>query len=351
MTGEEYKNLSEYKRKLICFKEIYEMYKESKLGATDFLVDYYYDLKNYMKEILGSFSYSLIVPFIVNCETIEKNFEIYSPILENYYNVLKEYSNLAKKLNINNSLLLCSFLSFLLYGGYFSIYGVHNPGFSNRYLINGLYALDLVNGCGVCLNNASLLKDFLQVCNYNSNTLLCKTSIEDMKFDYHLKINKTLSKEEVLDGSRIETLKKLIFEKIMLKISNIGKMHAVTLVHDGEKFYIYDPTNIAVFNIESLDNANLVGGVGNIKLMPIKSIQIGSSDFFDLFRLLDNQDFKDMGYEREEVLESFEKVIKILNDNLGLVVDSYKNIHDDLVSISSYLYEVNQGSKSLKKSK
>lgn len=350
MINSEYKDLSEYKRNLICFKEIFEMYKESNLEASDFLVDYYYDLKGYMKEILGSSSYSLIVPFIVNCETIEKNLEIYNPILENYYNVLKEYSSLAKRLNLNNSLLLSNFLSLLLYGGYFSVYGIHNPGFSNRYLINGLYALDVVNGCGVCLNNANLLKDFLSVCNYNSNTLLCKTS-KEMKFDYHLKINKTLSEVD-LEDSRMEILKKLIFEKIMFKISDIWKMHLVTLVKDREKFYIYDPTNIAVFNIESLDNANLVGGIGNLKLMPIKSIQIGSSsDFFDLFRLLDNHDFKDMGYKREEVLESFEKVIKILNDNLELVVDSYKNIHDDLVKISTYLYEVNQGSKSLKKGK
>ena len=121
-----------------------------------------------------SFNFFDIKLLIDNKNWTKDEMSQYEFILENYYNVLHTYSELASHLNITNPLDLCIYITYLLWNGYFSVTGKHAYQELDNTSIRGLQALDVMTGKGVCLNYADLLNDFLHMKGINSSIILCK---------------------------------------------------------------------------------------------------------------------------------------------------------------------------------
>ena len=134
---------------------------------------------------------------------------------------------------------LSNLFTYLLWNGYLSKTKQHVYRIEDRKMIIGLAFADIMDGVGVCLNHADMLKDFLNTCGYNSSTminLVDKNIKSNYKFDIERKSEKAKKKTEILN---------LAMCPIMKKIGN----HAFTLIEDNNKLYIYDSTNLMLLNV------------------------------------------------------------------------------------------------------
>ena len=95
---------------------------------------------------------------------------------------------LALELGVSNSLQLSNLYTYLLWNGYLSK-NKTNIYSEERKLLEGLFFVDVMDGIGVCLNYADMLKDFLKACDHEAAVLwnLCDARLTT---DYIVPIEK-----------------------------------------------------------------------------------------------------------------------------------------------------------------
>lgn len=326
---EEQMELDRKQKKILCLRAISDAYKS---GNKDFIKQNMNTILKMMKDTNFSFNF-LEIGFIMNSkDSVNESCEEYESIIGNYYNILCIYSEMAKYLNITNSLDLCIYFTYLLWNGYFSVTGEHTYEKSKEDSIYGLQALEVMNGTGVCYNYADLLNDFLYISNIKSSVIATKfpSKKEGYTIDYKPKIKKHVNKIK-----ENEILKKFN-NKIECKIGN----HAVNLIKDGEKLYIYDVTNMALLKIKDKDYASIINGSGNFELKMLTStLLFDNCDRFNLFEEVVLENEIDDYYTRKEYMNSCRKIVKLLNENENLLVDCYNHIYNDLETISITITE------------
>ena len=165
------------------------------------------------------------------------------PVNENYNSIL------INELGVKDPKEISYIITYLIWKGYFS----QNKEFKfslDREIIYGLYGIDVIEGQGVCLNIATILCDVLKKLNMDAFLVSCNTDKiskinDELQFDIERNKNENTSiKHRFLD----------IFP-MLLKISD----HIVVAVHENDKYFLVDPTNLAFMNFDDFLQARYIG--------------------------------------------------------------------------------------------
>lgn len=131
-------------------------------------------------------------------------------------------------------------------------------------------------------------------------------------------------------------------------INNFGN-HAVTLIEEDNKLFVYDPTNLFVLNVKNDNEASIINGKGVFEMKPFASLMISPySDPNQLFEKLLSDNIEP-AYTRKEIIFGFENMVELLNSNISLLDDAYDNIHSELEIIDKQTDEIGGQSKAAKK--
>lgn len=196
-------------------------------------------------------------------------------VIQDYEIILDKFAQLCVEFDLSNSLETANLFTYLLWNGYFS----QNQNFkykaSGRLNATNAYAFDIMNGIGVCLNISDMLNDILKKCGYSSimfyNRFICLKHK-----DYIPEIEKNIEKPK-------KSLIKLRIEHL-LKTSN----HVCVLIHENDRFYLYDPTNLLILNVDDLKQSSMINCVGTIENHINNSYKwISNKDQFDEYILDD----------------------------------------------------------------
>lgn len=252
----------------------------------------------------------------------------YSEIISIYEKLLKQMSILAKELNLNNSLELSNLYSYLLWNGYLSKNKRNEYCSKNRKFINGLHFADIMDGIGVCLNHSDMLKDFLNICGYNSAMLNSYCSNYEV-VEYSLKYKIVGLDDNIVLTNQITNETKNLLEK--KRISN----HVFNLIEDNGKLYIYDSTDVVPHIIVNQQYSELLVGKGISKLFPYESYMHNASEKEDelIDRLLTTKDYTSP-YSKDEFICISNKNIDIIRRNLQLIEDFYIEAKPNILHIS-----------------
>jgi len=161
----------------------------------------------------------------------------YVNIFDEYNNIIKDISLFYKNdLKINNPIEAYICYTSMIKLGYFSDnYDYKYQVASNEVI--GNYGINIIDGNGVCRNNASLLTDVMSSMGYDAYTICCNL----------INTNKPIDKETYIYNNHLLRKKTSILDfDINFDTKEIAN-HAVTVVKYNDKLYIFDPTNNSFF--------------------------------------------------------------------------------------------------------
>lgn len=330
----DFENATKEKRELILLKTFLELKKyENKEEALEFITDYS------VKDMLKMSSTALTVMTVD--DMIKESRTKFSKEFDSSYNrVLDNWVKLSSELKLANSLELSNLFTYLLWNGYFSKTKVHNYQIEGRTLLDGFFALDIMNGNGVCLNYSDMLKDFLIKSGINSSIIINYSSgvtRDNMALEL---IKRNAVKPKLYTKVSIALLEPLI--------KNIGN-HACTLINENDKLYIYDPTNLLCAKIDSYNSASIIDGTGSIALKPYISYGFANSDIEKntLEKLFDNSSLVSP-YNKEDINLTWNNCVSLFEFNKHLIDDCYDETRGDIEKISNNLAECKKRIKSKK---
>lgn len=235
---------------------------------------------------------------------------------ETYNSILKKGIKLSQELGLSNSLELCILYTYLLWNGYFSTTKV--KPFEGKVVSNPFSYNDEKN-IGICLNYSDLLKDFINMSKYSSAIIVNKPS--------NIKINYS---PEIMRNIKVNMLKAM-----KKNLSFHANLCASNLVIDKEGAYIYDPTNILLFELENVKKAKLINGEGMCKINSyythIYNLSKKSKSTLDYMYFSDNLKSP---YSRKDFIFSFEMCMELFKDNIKLIYDYYKDIYKELKNLN-----------------
>ena len=245
-------------------------------------------------------------------ETRSKN--MYRAAINSYNLMLSSFSNLVKKLELDNSLSVSILYAYLLWNGYFSFDLSHI--YNNRrkmFLIPGLLPFDVVRGYGSINSHSVMLRDCLNACGYCAASLTCGVSF---------KTNITYCSS--IFNKEYEYTNGVLKNFVLYPFTNSSN-YSITIVDDNNKLYGFDSTNLMTINI--LDNLIGENALGSelFRLNPNKTLLLFPySDNKHLFdKLFDkNRDFK---IDKEVVKNNMDRVMNAVNDNKQLLKEFYDN--------------------------
>lgn len=305
-------------KKYLLYKDFIELYK----NYSDF-DESKYDIYMGFSKCDGNkrFIYDM-TEMTINYDFYKACDELFLNSLIEYYKVLYNYYRLALELNITDSLDLSNLFSYMLWNGYYSFNKKHVYSLNDRNNVPGMNFFDIINGGGVCLAYSQLLSDYLSVCGKKSTILCCRLS-KDSEIDNHY-INRNVDVKNNL-------IKKLV--RMVNKYSNIPN-HCINYIYDNDKMFLYDSTNIGLYNICDNKNATIVNGNGNVRFNILETLkQCPWCDKDSIFQFIYNScEFKEL--DRRIFINSMYKVLDLVYTNKNILDDAYDNIHSNLIFIS-----------------
>lgn len=314
-------------KRVVIFRRLIEEVKNKKIANVEdiFSYEFYEELeKSSDKELFR------VVKFIVILMALNEHIKNYrkedNGITEYFYpNLLNKMKKLADEFGLKNTLELSNLYTYLLWNGYLSKNKKNVYCIENRKLILGLFWADIMDGVGVCLNHADMLKDFLNICGYDASMMInfCGENIDKA---YKIDIERSITKGKI--SSKISSF---FMSPLIKKIGN----HAFTLVYDNGKPYIYDSTNLMALEFENPYFAHLLNGTGSAKLKPYIST-VFSSNFGEIETLLKLFELDDLSSpcSRKDFIITGENNIELFRKNIVLLDDFYDDARDSIVTIS-----------------
>lgn len=268
-------------------------------------------------------------------ETLRKkgveNSIVNSSVYPNYLSVLRNYKDLADELLLFNPIELSILFSYLLWYGYFSR-DKHNIYKNDNILLPcHLYPYTIMDGWGVCLNHSVVLADYLNVCGVEAAPL--KTGIKQ----HNVKVSYIPPIERV----NLEPKKKFTLTSLFAKKHGNSGNHVFTLIKEDEYFYIYDATNLAVFEVKGSTKAKCIVANTYATLYPIPSYELIDNDisYKILNDFITTSDFRECPYQVDYFKFITEQSLETIMNNLGLVNDCYDESHEDIAKIARYVKE------------
>ena len=262
-----------------------------------------------------------------------------------YENILLGTKKLALELKLENSLELSNLFTYLLWGGYFSSNNFLRFQSNGRALIDEHYAFDIMNGIGVCLNFSDMLTDFINLFDYSSATVINSLGKEN-KSNYVPVIKRNVAKNSDSFG------RNLVVSMMNPVLKNVGN-HAFNLINENGKCYIYDATNLMIFDIIDKFNCKDVCAAGSAKIKPYFS-HIFNDSFKSFNALVDfnvKTDFvspytrKDFIFTWEECCDNFLKNKYLLGCFHDEIIEDINYINSNILDVKDFIKEKRKSRK------
>lgn len=241
-----------------------------------------------------------------------------------YKKILDSTCILASELSISNSLELSILFSYLLYNGYYSKTGEHKYKLEDRSIIPGFFSYDIFNGNGVCLNYSTMLSDILRNNGYKATIIVNKVHDVD-KPEYKMKIARGIV------DPKINTK---IIHSLLSPLSNLTGNHACTLIIDNDMPYIYDSTNLTMFDCVSNRIAKHALGKGEILLKPYLTAIIVGNEGLEVIKDLSMKEECNNPYSKDIFINTSQSELDKYNKNRFLIDDFYSEIKKDINDIT-----------------
>lgn len=242
-------------------------------------------------------------------------------------------------MHLNDSLSISILFSYLLWNGYLSKDKMYCFNAKDRANIYNLFSLDIMTGNGVCLNTSDMLSDLLKVCDYQSAIIINKAN-RNIAINYRPDI-----KREKKNGRNL-TIASLLVQPFG-KLAN----HACSLIKDYDTFYVYDSTNLTMFNVKDKYNTTTIDNEPGIVLSPMFSYCIADSkeskSILDEFNTA--KEFEDF-CSKDEFIAQNENCLELFDSNNNLIEDFYDESRDNITNIAKFV-KSNKGKKMRKRIK
>lgn len=309
----ELKNASQSEREFILFKTYFNGLHNDEISAIK-IIKKYPSLINKLLSIIDEANSAK------RCSSaaMYNRDDYFLEIMKTYKLLLEKMHQLAKELNIGNSLELSILFSYLLWNGYLSKNKKHQYiDYDDEPIILGMNFINVLNGYGVCRNYSEMLKDFLNYSGYQS-VILANYMSNNIKVDYIMDIQKR--RIQMPGNSKTFQIRKA--------------NHAFNLIED-KGMYIYDPTNLLLYNSKNQSVATLVNGKGKNKIFPYQS--------YDFCYSKEDEKMLDKLFAKEKVISPYDKTdfkstseitIDIMKGSHSLLEDFYDEAKIDIIGIS-----------------
>lgn len=263
---------------------------------------------------------------------------LYKNSITSYKKILNTYKELAIELDINNSLELSILYSYLLWNGYFSITHEHKYNFKNNLFLPGM-PFEIITGNGVCIQNATMLRDFLDINNIKSSTISSIVKKDSIKEKYQPNIERNIPR-------KISNIMYKTFDILKPLVDKYGN-HLLTLIEDDKYLFIYDSTKQYVYNIKDGNTLEIINGEGTVKIKTIPTLILDpSNDKNNILNKIYTNNKKN--HSIEEVILTYEKIIDLLDYNKYLLNDVYIETIYDINLINNEINKYGNFNKSLK---
>lgn len=165
-----------------------------------------------------------------------------------------------------------------------------------------------------------MLKDILNDNGY-------KSAMISNNFDYHTKFGFIMN----IERPEKVNIKKSLKEMLSRKKPN----HVFNIIEEDNKIYIYDSTNLLLYDIVNSNYSNLINGKGKNRLFPYQSYGfcINEEDISLLDRLFEETSFPSP-YTKEDLISTSEIEIEIIRNSITLLNDFYAEARQDIIGIS-----------------
>lgn len=253
----------------------------------------------------------------------------YKDIASLYSEVISRTADLAEEFGLDDPIEVFAFFVYLYRNGFLSrdrdfAYDLKLKDFPN------IQGVDVIRGKGVCRTISSMLSDVYYELGYDVTNLMVYATEDSVR--QQIKLCTTPLKKNV-DCKKWVDLIIAVTSKIEL-----GN-HQITMVKDGDKQYILDPTNDGILSYDP--ETKLIYTGDEKKYMKHKPIQqllcgmmMGGKTALDAGELRSDVDL-------EDYKEKYLRTLKLCKSNIYVLLDFYKNNRELYEEICSLLSEQN----------
>lgn len=262
----------------------------------------------------------------------------YSEILfkdytRSYFDIVEKISKLIKELNISSIEKMSIIITYLIWNGYLSLnkdFVFQNEDRINKLLLLGL---DVINGKGVCLNIASILKDILCSMERDAHLITCRITNGMISKKDNLKFNIDRNKSQ----------KHNIITEVIGDILPLANHAVVSVSNEDGKHFIIDPTNLRFMNYTSLLKAAYLGNTRECSIYPFSLYFLEMLTKEEMTKyFLDTYHSKNVLNE-EEALKYIEQASATCEKNKALFDDFHDEVHDEIENTVKCLRMENKG--------
>jgi hypothetical protein len=238
---------------------------------------------------------------------------------ECYQTIVNHTAYFISTHGFNNAVSANVAFEYLLWNGYLS----HNHDFvfdqnSEKYNYKDMYGLEAILGRGGCISIAGLQKDVFTKLGYDSHLITCRIN-EEPDVIYRPFIKRSFNSDVKTD-------------KRDTKIGN----HVVTYVDDNDVYYVFDPTYLETFYLNSNFKINNYFGEyeKKVEVIPESMLfleRMKTKDFYSILEKLHSEDYSDVRSKMGNyICNESEKTLKKLEGMREELIDFYYNIMDDV---------------------
>ena len=250
--------------------------------------------------------------------------EPYEKAEEHYRLIIKNTVQLCLELKAFDMKSIYVTFAYLICSGRFSQEKKYYYDLYDRYYVYLNEAMTIMAGRGVCANDATMLYHLFEKAGIRANVIGGYLS------DYFKKsYNPSIERDTKTHNEKTTPIKNRINTWINYK-ANTGTNHACTLGMDDKEAYLFDATNLVIYNLKKIQMAKVISGRGYFKPTIKYNTSISITD--DLQRALEMESNPNLDVEK-----LFKKNIEHCENNIALIDDFYDENHHSINEIAKYV--------------
>ena len=242
---------------------------------------------------------------------------------ECYQNIVNQTAYFIATHGFNNAVSANIAFEYLLWNGYLS----HNHDFvfdpnGEKYNYKNMYGLEAILGRGGCVNIAGLQKDVFKKLGYDSHLITCRINGEEPSVIYKPTIRRCFNSDVKTDN----------------RDTKIGN-HVVNYVNDNDVYYVFGPTHLETYYLNSGFRINNYFGEyeKKVEIVPESMLfleRMKSDKFYPILEKLYLEDYSDVKNKMGNyIYEESEKTIKRLDGMREELLEFYYNVMNDVNEI------------------
>jgi len=241
---------------------------------------------------------------------------------DNYRTIINNTAMLCRELKLQDMKSIFVVFEYLLWNGYFSEDKKYAFSINDRYRVWLCNGMSIMTGYGVCMNDADMFRALLRKMKFETNI------INGFMPDYLKRSYDPCIKRRVkTDGSEKDTPNRDLINAYINYIVNTSTNHTVTLGMNDNEAYLFDPTNLCIYNLEKMRMAKIISGKGYFKpYIKDDTCEYVIEDLTNALKKSSNPNL--------DVQTLFSKNVEHCESNISLIEDYYAENRDSIAKVA-----------------